>query len=254
VTSFIGRDDDLARIATLLTAGRLVTVLGPGGPGKSRLAVEAARRHRHEYRDGAWMIDLASVTEPAKVGTAVLAGIGLRGGAMFEARMRVGGSDLDVLVDQFGGRESLLLVDNCEHLIDPVAHLISALLARCAGLRVLATSREPLSIDGEALVPLGPLTLPEPDTDLEQARRTASVRLFTERAAAVRPGFEVDEHNLGDVLRIVRSLDGMPLALELAAAACAPSRWPAWPPLLGRTDQPRDPADPAVPGHRHRDP
>ncbi|MFI6737602.1 BTAD domain-containing putative transcriptional regulator [Nonomuraea sp. NPDC050451] len=218
LTSFIGRDDDLARIGTLLTAGRLVTVVGPGGAGKTRLAVEAARRHRHDYRDGAWMIDLASVTEPAKVGAAVLAGIGLRGGAMFEARMRVEGSDLDVLVDQLGGRESLLLVDNCEHLIDAVAHLVAALLSRCAGLRVLATSREPLAVDGEALVPLGPLALPGPDDGVEQARRAASVRLFTERAAAVRPGFDVDGTTLPAILRVVRGLDGMPLALELAAA------------------------------------
>ncbi len=218
LTSFIGRDDDLARIDTLLSAGRLVTVLGPGGAGKTRLAVEAARRHHHEYHDGAWLIDLASVTEPAKVGAAVLTGIGLRGGATFEARMRVEGDGLDVLVDRLSGRESLLLVDNCEHLIDAVAHLVAALLSRCAGLRVLATSREPLAVDGEALVPLGPLSLPGPDDGVEQARRAASVRLFTERAAAVRPDFDVDETTLPAVRRVVRSLDGMPLALELAAA------------------------------------
>ncbi|MFC6933194.1 ATP-binding protein [Actinomadura yumaensis] len=221
LSSLIGRDDDLARIGALLAAGRLVTVLGPGGAGKTRLAVEAARRHRHAYRDGAWMIDLASVTEPAKIGAALLAAIGLRGSALFEASGRPRGdpaSELDVLADRLGGRESLLVVDNCEHLIDAVAHLVAALLARCAGLRVLATSREPLAIDGEALVPLGPLALPEADADVERARRTASVRLFSERAAAVRPGFDVDEHGLGDVLRVVRGLDGMPLALELAAA------------------------------------
>ncbi|MEV7971534.1 BTAD domain-containing putative transcriptional regulator, partial [Sphaerisporangium sp. NPDC088356] len=116
LTSFIGRDDELARIGSLFTTGRLVTVLGPGGAGKTRLALEAARRHRHEYRDGAWLIDLASVSEPAKVATAVLAGIGLRGGAMLDARRRVEGDELDVLVGELGGRESLLLVDNCEHL------------------------------------------------------------------------------------------------------------------------------------------
>ncbi|MDX2933617.1 AfsR/SARP family transcriptional regulator [Streptomyces ipomoeae] len=204
--------------APALPRTRLVTVVGPGGAGKTRLAVEAARRHRHEYRDGAWMIDLASVTEPAKVGSALLAGIGLRGGAMFEARTRAEGDELDVLVDRLGGRESLLLVDNCEHLIDAVAHLVAALLSRCPGLCVLATSREPLAVDGEALVPLGPLALPGPDDDVEQARRAASVRLFTERAAAVRPGFDVDAATLSDVRRVVRGLDGMPLALELAAA------------------------------------
>jgi predicted ATPase/DNA-binding SARP family transcriptional activator len=220
LTSFIGRDDDLARIDTSLAAGRLVTVVGPGGAGKTRLALEAARRRRHEFRDGAWLIDLSSVTEPAKVGAALLAAIGLRGAALFEpsSRIKPEGDDLDVLVDELGGRESLLLVDNCEHLIDAVAHLIAALLARCEGLRVLTTSREPLAVDGEALVPLGPLALPEPADTAEEARRTASVRLFTERAAAGRPGFDIDPDTRADIIRIVRALDGMPLALELAAA------------------------------------
>ncbi|MET0234394.1 MAG: BTAD domain-containing putative transcriptional regulator [Kibdelosporangium sp.] len=216
LTSFIGRDEVLARITALLSSGRLVTVLGPGGAGKTRVAVEAARRH--ECRDGTWMIDLASVTEPAKTAAAVLAGIGLRGGAMLDSRKRGEGSELDLLVGELGGRECLLLVDNCEHLVDAVAHLVTGLLTRCPGLRVLATSREPLAIDGETLVPLGPLALPGPHDGLGQARLAASVRLFSERAAAVRPGFTVDEATLADVLRIVRGLDGMPLALELAAA------------------------------------
>lgn len=220
LTSFIGREDDLARIDTLLARGRLVTVVGPGGAGKTRLAVEAGRRHRHEYRDGTWLVDLAAVTEPAKAGAAMLAAIGLRGAALFEAssRMRAEGGELDVLADRLNGRESLLVVDNCEHLIDAVAHLVAALLPRCAGLRVLATSREPLAIDGEALVPLGPLALPDPGDGLDDIRRSASVRLFTERAAAVRPGFDFDEQTRADVVRLVRGLDGMPLALELAAA------------------------------------
>ncbi|HWO66872.1 MAG TPA: BTAD domain-containing putative transcriptional regulator, partial [Umezawaea sp.] len=212
LTSFVGRDDDLARIEALLAAGRLVTVVGPGGAGKTRLAVEAARRH------DARLVDLASLVEPAEVGAAVLAGIGLRGGAMFEARTRAEGDEVDVLVDALGGWQGLLLLDNCEHLVDAVAHLVAALLPRCPGLRVLATSREPLSVDGEALVPLGPLALPEPGDEVDQARRAASVRLFTDRAAAVRPGFDVDETTLSDVVRVVRGLDGMPLALELAAA------------------------------------
>ena len=220
VTSFIGRDDDLGRIDALLAAGRLVTVLGPGGAGKTRLALEAARRRNHEFRDGAWLVDLSSVTEPAKVGGALLAAIGLRGASLFEqsAKMRPEEDELGVLVDELNGRESLLVVDNCEHLIDAVAHLVSALLPRCAELRVLATSREPLAVDGEALVPLGPLTLPEADDDVERARSTASVRLFTERAAAVRPGFDVEPATVAGIVRIVRGLDGMPLALELAAA------------------------------------
>ncbi|MEW2529710.1 BTAD domain-containing putative transcriptional regulator [Streptomyces sp. NPDC047071] len=221
LTSFIGRDDDLARIDALLAAGRLVTVVGPGGAGKTRLAVEAARRHRHAHPDGVWLIDLAAVTEPAKVGAALLAAIGLRGSALFAAPAGPRGhrvDELDALVDQLDGRESLLVVDNCEHLIDAVAQLVTALLTRCAALRVLATSRAPLAVDGEALVPLGPLALPGPHAEAEQARRAPSVRLFTERAAAVRPGFAVHEDNLDDVLRVVRGLDGLPLALELAAA------------------------------------
>lgn len=216
LTSFVGRDEDLARITALLTSRRLVTVLGPGGAGKTRLAVEAARRH--ECRDGTWMIDLASVAEPAKTVGAVLAGIGLRGGAMLDARRPREGDELDLLIGELSGRECLLLLDNCEHVIDVVAHLVMRLLTRCPGLCVLATSREPLTVDGEVLVPLGPLALPGPHDSLEQARLAASVRLFTERAAAVRPGFEVDETTLSDILTIVRGLDGMPLALELAAA------------------------------------
>ncbi|MEJ2856011.1 MULTISPECIES: BTAD domain-containing putative transcriptional regulator [unclassified Saccharothrix] len=218
LTSFVGRDDDLARIDALLTRGRLVTVVGPGGVGKTRLAVEAGRRHEH--RDGTWLVDLAAVTEPAKVGAAVLAAIGPRGAALFEAsgRRPAGGGELDVLVDRLGGRQSLLVVDNCEHVVDAVARLLAALLPRCPGLRVLATSREPLAIDGEALVPLGPLALPGSGEGLEDVRRSAAVRLFTERAAAVRPGFDVDERTSVDVVRLVRGLDGLPLALELAAA------------------------------------
>ncbi|MEU7875553.1 BTAD domain-containing putative transcriptional regulator [Dactylosporangium sp. NPDC049140] len=205
VTSFIGRDDDLARLDALLAAGRLVTVVGPGGAGKTRLAVEAARRRR--YRDGAWMVDLAGVTEPGKVDAAVLGALGPRGAA---------GSD--VFTERLAGREILLLVDNCEHLVEAVAGLLAVLLPRFAGLRVLATSREPLAVDGEALVPLGPLAVPGPGDGLEPARRAASVRLFAERAAAVRPGFDVDETTLADVRRVVRGLDGLPLAMELAAA------------------------------------
>jgi predicted ATPase/DNA-binding SARP family transcriptional activator len=221
LTSFIGREDDLARVQALLSAGRLVTVLGPGGAGKTRLATEAARRRADGFRDGVWLVDLASVTEPAKVGAAVVASAGLRGSALFETANRVrpeGLSDVDLLADRLYGRELLLVVDNCEHLIDAVAHLVSALLARCPRLRVLATSREPLAVDGESLVPLGSLGLPEPGTAAAEAAQAPAVRLFTERATAVRPGFTVDTATAGDVIRIVRGLDGLPLALELAAA------------------------------------
>ncbi|MBW6434209.1 AfsR/SARP family transcriptional regulator [Actinoplanes hulinensis] len=221
LTSFIGREDDLARIDALLTRGRLVTVLGPGGAGKTRLALEAARRYGDHYRDGTWLVDLASVTEPAKVGAAVVAAAGLRGSALFETANRArpdGRDDLDVLAERLSGREILLLVDNCEHLVDAVAHLLSRLLVCCPRLRVLATSREPLAVDGESLVPLGPLGLPEPGARAVQAAGAPAVRLFAERAGAVRPGFTVGDGTVGDIVRIVRGLDGLPLALELAAA------------------------------------
>jgi predicted ATPase/DNA-binding SARP family transcriptional activator len=221
LTSFVGREDDLARVEALLAAGRLVTVLGPGGAGKTRLATEAAHRRASGFRDGVWLVDLASVTEPAKVGAAVVASAGLRGSALFETVNRVrpeGLSDVDLLADRLYGRELLLVVDNCEHLIDAVAHLVSALLARCPRLRVLTTSREPLAVDGEALVPLGSLGLPEQGAAPADAATAPAVRLFAERAAAVQPGFAVDATTAGDVIRIVRGLDGLPLALELAAA------------------------------------
>ncbi|AEV86570.1 SARP family transcriptional regulator [Actinoplanes sp. SE50] len=271
LTSFIGREADLARLDDLLAAGRLVTVLGPGGAGKTRLATQAARRRRGEFRDGVWLIDLASVTASGELPAAVLTATGLRAAAIFEGGLRLEGrGDVDVLVDQFAGRECLFVVDNCEHLIDAVAHLTTALLVRCPGLRILATSREPLAVDGEALVPLGPLGLPEQtppghaaagqspsghaaagqspsghaaagqspsghaaagrsvpqppaavegmDGAVERARRAPAVRLFAERAAAVLPGFAVDRSTVADVVQIVRRLDGLPLALELAAA------------------------------------
>ncbi|BEL08295.1 BTAD domain-containing putative transcriptional regulator [Actinoplanes sichuanensis] len=221
LTSFVGRADDLARIDALLDAGRLVTVLGPGGAGKTRLAVEAARRRAGAFRDGVWLVDLASVTEAAKVGAAVVASAGLRGSALFETVNRVrtdGRGDVDVLAERLYGRQILLLIDNCEHVIDAVAHLISALLVRCPRLRVLATSREPLAVDGESLVPLGPLGLPAATAGATEAAGSPAVRLFVERAAAVRPDFTIDDETAGDVVRIVRGLDGLPLALELAAA------------------------------------
>jgi len=221
VTSFVGRIDELARMDALLDAGRLVTVIGPGGAGKTRLALETAQRRRERYRDGSWLVDLASVTEPAEVPVAIVSAFDMRGAAMFE-RPGAGRPDvrslLALLVERLASGEYLLLVDNCEHLVEAVAELTATLLRRCPPLRILATSREPLAVDGEALVPLAPLALPPADADLDAARRAPAVRLFAERAAAVAPDFALDDATARDVVEVVRRLDGLPLALELAAA------------------------------------
>jgi predicted ATPase/DNA-binding SARP family transcriptional activator len=221
VTSFVGRAGELARVDALLGAGRLVTVIGPGGAGKTRLALEAARGRRQRYRDGTWLVDLASVTEPAEVTVAIVSAFDLRGAAMFE-RHATGLPDvrslLALLVERLASGEYLLLIDNCEHLVEAVAEVATTLLQRCPPLRILATSREPLAVDGEALVPLAPLALPPADADLAAAERAPAVRLFAERAAAVVPEFALDPTTVHDVVEVVRRLDGLPLALELAAA------------------------------------
>jgi len=221
VTSFVGRVDELSRVDDLLDAGRLVTVIGPGGAGKTRLALETARRRRQRYRDGSWLVDLASVTEPAEVTVAIVSAFDLRGTAMFEPH-GAGRPDvrslLALLVERLASGEYLLLVDNCEHLVEAVAEVTGTLLRRCPPLRILATSREPLAVDGEALVPLAPLALPPADAELDAALRAPAVRLFAERAAAVAPDFALDGATVHDVVEVVRRLDGLPLALELAAA------------------------------------
>ncbi|MGW4345526.1 BTAD domain-containing putative transcriptional regulator [Streptomyces sp. NPDC004690] len=194
LTGFVGRDGELARIAALLTApdARLVTLTGPGGAGKTRLAVEAARAHPDAY-----LVELAPLADGARLPYAVLAALGVREGLRSTA---VDG--LDRLCGALEDREALLVLDNCEHLVEDAARFAGLLLGRCPGVRVLATSREALGITGEVLVPVEPLPA------------GAAQRLFLERARAVRPGF--DGHAC--VPDVCRALDGLPLAIELAAA------------------------------------
>ncbi|MET9675747.1 BTAD domain-containing putative transcriptional regulator, partial [Streptomyces sp. NPDC006482] len=160
LTSFVGRDEDIATLQGDLRTARLVTLLGPGGAGKTRLSQEAAERGAEAWPDGVWVAELAAVTDPEAVPEAVLAAVGaretvLRGAGAEE--LRGGGDLLDRLVEHCAGRRMLLLLDNCEHLVAAAAELAEALLARCPGLRVLATSREPLGVPGEVVRPLGPL-------------------------------------------------------------------------------------------------
>jgi predicted ATPase/DNA-binding SARP family transcriptional activator len=215
LTSFVGRDAELTRVADLLRDARLVTLVGPGGAGKTRLAVEVGRALAADVPDGAWLVELAPVRDPAEVPAAVLE-------ALRPARIQrdaLGSRDpLDRLVAALEHQRQLLVLDNCEHLVEASAHLAERLLGACPGVRILATSREPLALTGEALCPVGPLSAPPAGTGAAEALGFGAVRLFADRAAQVRPGFAVTDANVGEVGEICRRLDGLPLAIELATA------------------------------------
>ncbi|OLE26017.1 MAG: hypothetical protein AUG44_14255 [Actinobacteria bacterium 13_1_20CM_3_71_11] len=216
LTSFVGRDAELRRVAGLLRDARLVTLVGPGGAGKSRLAVEVGRSLAAEAPDGVWLVELAPVRDPDEVPAAVLDA--LRPARL--ARDTLAARDpLDRLVAALAARHQLLILDNCEHLIEACAHLADRLLGACPGVRILATSREPLAMTGEALCPVGPLPVPPPGrVGVVEALGFGAVRLFADRAAQVRPGFAVTDANAAEVGEICRRLDGLPLAIELATA------------------------------------
>jgi predicted ATPase/DNA-binding SARP family transcriptional activator len=219
LTSFVGREADVARIGELLERSRLVTLVGPGGAGKTRLAGEAARRLPVPPADGVWLVELAPIGDPANVPTAILGALNQLDPGRLDPRPAVAGDPLAPVADALANREVLLILDNCEHLVDTVAKTAESLLGRVPGLRVLATSREPLGIFGESLWPLRPLASPATgDTTPEAALATPAVRLFADRASLVRPGFALDATTTGAVAEICRRLDGLPLAIELAAA------------------------------------
>ena len=220
LTSFVGRDDELNRVSKLLGESRLVILTGPGGTGKTRLAIEASSRLADQMPDGVWFVPLAPVGDALDVPQAVLAAIGA------PDTLRVGDADpvravlppLDRLTDMLAARQLVLVLDNCEHLIGAVAGLAGRVLAGAPGVRILATSREPLGVTGETLCPVPSLPLPPDGAAPAEAQEYGSVRLLAERGAAVRPGFTVDEVSVQPVVRICRALDGNPLAIELAAA------------------------------------
>ncbi|HEY3081732.1 MAG TPA: tetratricopeptide repeat protein [Chloroflexota bacterium] len=210
LTSFVGRQAEMADVVRLLGRTRLLTLSGAGGCGKTRLAVHAAATLAGAYPAGAWFVDLAPLADPALVPQAALAALGLR--------EPPGRTPVAAIADYLGGRAALLVLDNCEHLVGACAHLTEALLRSCARLRVLATSREPLGAAGEAVYPVPPLAVPGASGGTEALAACASVRLFVERARAVRPDFVLDGATAPAVAEICRRLDGLPLALELAAA------------------------------------
>ncbi|MCT4353801.1 winged helix-turn-helix domain-containing protein [Streptomyces sp. Je 1-79] len=218
LTSFVGRDRELDRVARLLASSRLVTVVGFGGAGKTRLSLEAATRHRAYGRGRVWFAPLAGVGPGDEPADAVLGALSSKDGRLYDGAQGRRVTPLDRLADLLDGGEALLVLDNCEHLVAAVAELADELLARLPQLRILATSREALAITGEALCPLGPLEVPAASRELADAADSAAVRLFVDRAVGVRPDFALDATTAGATVEICRRLDGMPLALELAAA------------------------------------
>ena len=212
-SSFVGRRHELAELRKKLAGARLVSLVGPGGVGKSRLAVRGATDLARGFAGGAWMVELAQVQDPALVGNAVMAALDLRDQTATEPLPR--------LRSYLQDKELLLVVDNCEHLLAAAAQLVTEVIRAAPGVRVIATSREPLSVSGEHVVPVPPLELPatvaaEPEP-LSRLRQNEAVLLFTERAAAASGNFELTASNQAAVVDLCRRLDGLPLAIELAA-------------------------------------
>ncbi|GAA4562272.1 ATP-binding protein [Planotetraspora kaengkrachanensis] len=210
MTSFVGRRHELAEIRRLLSVSRLVTLTGVGGVGKTRLALRAAFE-QHRAFDEVWLADLGALDDPALVGETVATTVGLRD--------QTAGHPVRALSEFLASRRTLLVLDNCEHLLDAVAALADTLLRGIPELRILATSRQSLGIMGERVMRVAPLPVPEGDgaRTLKALERYDAVTLFIERAAAVLPGFTLDDGNRDDVAALCRRLDGIPLAIELAA-------------------------------------
>ncbi|HET9020619.1 MAG TPA: NB-ARC domain-containing protein [Ornithinibacter sp.] len=213
-SAFVGRTAERALLASMVRRTGVVTVVGVGGVGKTRLAVQVAFDLIDDFEDGAWLVELSSATDRHGVAGAVAAVLGL---------IEVPGRDLeDVVVAELSAKSALVLLDNCEQVLEPVAAFTEVLTRRSPHVVVVATSREPLAVEGEVVCRLDPLPVPDAGVeDADELRRADAVRLFEERAGLARPGFEVSHDNAHDVAVVVRRLDGIPLAVELAAAALA---------------------------------
>jgi predicted ATPase len=211
LTSFVGRRRELARARELLSVGRLLTLTGMGGVGKTRLAQRIAIDTRRAFRDGVWQVELADLHDPALLAETVALGLGLREGA---TRW-----DTRALAEAVDDQHLLLLLDNCEHVVDGCATLLSGLLGSCPKLHVLATSRQPIGVAGEQTLSLSPLPVPDigrlpPPEALE---RFDGVKLFLDRAVGEVPGFTINDRNYRAVAQLCERVDGVPLAIELAA-------------------------------------
>jgi predicted ATPase/DNA-binding XRE family transcriptional regulator len=212
LTSFIGRKNEVEEICRLLDSSRLLTLTGTGGIGKTRLALQSAAGVLERYSDGVWLVELAYLVDPALVTQVVAGTLGLQNTG--------GASDESILIRHLLGRHILIILDNCEHLLDPSAQLVQTLLQRCPNLTILATSRERLGVSGEIIYRIPSLTAYDSETvaKLDDLEQTDSVQLFVERAAAILPGFSLTQENLPTVARVCHRLNGIPLAIELAAA------------------------------------
>jgi len=210
LTTFVGRRTELGEIRQLLGTSRLVTLTGAGGVGKTRLALRAADETRRAFADGVFVVELASLSDPALLSHTVLDAL-----AIPKHPTR---PPTEVLAEHLRDRRALLVLDNCEHLVAAVADLVARLLSAAPELQVLATSRQSLAVGGEHVYPVPPLPVPHPDTVSAGQSAFASVALFADRATSVVAGFRLTEQNLPDVVRICRELEGIPLAIELAAA------------------------------------
>ncbi|MGM1064172.1 BTAD domain-containing putative transcriptional regulator [Saccharothrix sp. Mg75] len=219
LTELIGRGDSVAEVGKAVAAARLVTLVGPGGVGKTRLALESAGRLAPGFPDRAWLVELgglrASSGTVASLAEVVTSALGIRDDVAGAASAPL----VDRLAGALRGKRVLLVLDNCEHVVDAVAELVDRLLRTAPELRVLATSREPLGLPGEVVWTVPPLELPVPERahDLTELSRSSAVRLFVARASAASPGFELTPDNAADVATLCARLDGVPLALELAA-------------------------------------
>ncbi|MGW6269150.1 BTAD domain-containing putative transcriptional regulator [Streptomyces sp. NPDC055060] len=218
LTTLVGRSADVAAVRELVAEHRLTTVIGPAGSGKTRLATETARTLVGDLPDGVWLVELAAVRVNggvADVAQSTLAGLGLRD-SLFRGPSNA--ELVDRLVVAMREREALLILDNCEHVIESAAVFAHRVLGECRRLRILVTSREPLGITGEALWLVEPLALPAGDAAAEEITASPAVRLLRDRASAVRRDLGADAHTLATIARVCRALDGIPLAIELAAA------------------------------------
>lgn len=215
LTSYVGKDADVAAVRELVTGHRLTTLIGPGGSGKTRLATETARTLLDDLPDGVRLVELAAIGVEDDVAQATLAALGLRDALLGDVP---DAEPTDRVIAAVREREMVLVLDNCEHVIESAAAFAHRVLGECRRLRILATSREPLSITGEALWPVAPLELPGENADPREIESSPAVKLLLDRAAAVRKELGADARTLATMARICGALDGMPLAIELAAA------------------------------------